>query len=144
MPVLHTNSEDIEEFIVAVARSRGIFNFKSYNLNIITDYQKFFNLILPKQLSEIFIILPSEKDDITKKIKEDLYKIRPSASVIIMYSNKISNNNLMIGYSTITKSVDPTETLDKLKRNFSKLLKLQEQGTHPNLYYLYTTFLGHV
>ena len=144
MPVFHTNSEEIEEFIVAVARSRGIFNFKSYNLNIITDYQKFFNLILPKQLSEIFIILPSEKDDMAKKIKEDLYKIRPSASVIIMYSNKINNNNLMIGYSTIAKSVDATETLDKLKRNFSKLLKLQEQGTRPNLYYLYTTFLGHV
>ena len=140
MPVFHTNSEEIEEFIVAVARSRGIFNFKSYNLNVITDYQKFFNLILPKQLSEIFIILPSEKDDIAKKIKEDLYKIRPNASVIIMYSNKINNNNLMIGYSTIAKSVDATETLDKLKRNFSKLLKLQEQGTRPNLYYLYTTF----
>ncbi|MEM4769026.1 MAG: DUF4898 domain-containing protein [Saccharolobus sp.] len=118
MPVFHTNSEEIEEFIVAVARSRGIFNFKSYNLNVITDYQKFFNLILPKQLSEIFIILPSEKADITKKIKEDLYKIRPGASVIIMYSNKINNNNLMIGYSTIAKSVDATETLDKLESKF--------------------------
>ncbi len=66
------NSADIrnlEDFIMTVARSREIFNLKSYSLRIISDYTKFFNLILPKDVSDVLVILPISNDDLGNTIK---------------------------------------------------------------------------
>jgi len=94
------NSADIrnlEDFIMTVARSREIFNLKSYSLRIISDYTKFFNLILPKDVSEILVILPISNNDLGNIIKNELIRIRTDCSIIILYSNRLQKDRIVIG-----------------------------------------------
>jgi len=94
------NSADIrnlEDFIMTVARSRGISNLKSYSLRIISDYTKFFNLILPKDVSEILVILPISNDDLGNIIKNELIRIRTDCSIIVLYSNRLQKDRIVIG-----------------------------------------------
>ncbi len=51
----YADIRNLEDFIMTVARSREISNLKSYSLRIISDYAKFFNLILPKDVREVLI-----------------------------------------------------------------------------------------
>jgi len=94
------NSADIrnlEDFIMTVARSREISNLKSYSLRIISDYMKFFNLILPKDVSEILVILPISNDDLGNIIKNELIRIRTDCSIIVLYSNRLQKDRIVIG-----------------------------------------------
>ena len=94
------NSADIrnlEDFIMTVVRSREIFNLKSYSLRIISDYTKFFNLILPKDVSEILVILPISNDDLGNIIKNELIRIRTDCSIIVLYSNRLQRDRIVIG-----------------------------------------------
>jgi len=94
------NSADIrnlEDFIMTVVRSREIFNLKSYSLRIISDYTKFFNLILPKDVSEILVILPISNNDLGNIIKNELIRIRTDCSIIVLYSNRLQKDRIVIG-----------------------------------------------
>jgi len=94
------NSADIrnlEDFIMTVVRSREIFNLKSYSLRIISDYTKFFNLILPKDVSEILVILPISNNDLGNIIKNELIRIRTDCSIIVLYSNRLQRDRIVIG-----------------------------------------------
>ena len=95
-----SNSADIrnlEDFIMTVVRSREISNLKSYSLRIISDYTKFFNLILPKDVSEILVILPISNNDLGNIIKNELIRIRTDCSIIVLYSNRLQRDRIVIG-----------------------------------------------
>lgn len=99
--IMLANSADIdnlEDFIMTVARSRDIFNLKSYSLKIISDYSKFFNIILPKDVSDILIVLPISRDDLGNTIKNELTKIRTSCSILVLYSSKLQKDRMAVGF----------------------------------------------
>ena len=94
------NSADIrnlEDFIMTVVRSREISNLKSYSLRIISDYTNFFNLILPKDVSEILVILPISNNDLGNIVKNELIRIRTDCSIIVLYSNRLQKDRIVIG-----------------------------------------------
>ncbi|WP_338604332.1 DUF4898 domain-containing protein [Sulfolobus tengchongensis] len=136
-----TDAESIEEFILSVARSRGIFNLKAYSIGIVSDYQKFFNLVLPKDVCDIFVVLSISRDDISSIIKGDLNKVRPTASVTLMYSNKLKKDKIVIGYAKAIKNTE-SNAIDETDRNklSSKLLEPLKLKIHPDLYSLGITY----
>ncbi|AOS58379.1 SIFV.gp27-like protein [Sulfolobus islandicus filamentous virus 2] len=88
----------MEEFIVKIAESKGISNLKSYHFSIISNYENFFNFILPKDVVEILVVLPFDEEK-TKTIKHAITNIRGKASITIMYSEKI-RDKMVIGWRT--------------------------------------------
>ncbi len=93
----YADIRNLEDFIMTVARSREISNLKSYSLRIISDYAKFFNLILPKDIREVLIILPISNDDLGNTIKNELIRIRTDCSIIVLYSNRLQKDRIVVG-----------------------------------------------
>jgi hypothetical protein len=137
------NSADIrnlEDFIMTVVRSREIFNLKSYSLRIISDYTKFFNLILPKDVSDVLVILPISNDDLGNTIKNELIRIRTDCSIIVLYSNRLQKDRIVVGFRTVVNKTVDSE-IDSNKNNMiSKHLEPLGSKTHLNLYSLGITF----
>ncbi len=98
-----TNTE-LEDHIIKIARTLNIFNFRAYNISIVSDYQKFLEFILPKNVTNVLVVLPLNENHISNQIKEVISKIRPSSSLTIMYSNNI-NQKMYIGYCSSTDKV---------------------------------------
>ncbi|BDB99293.1 DUF4898 domain-containing protein [Saccharolobus caldissimus] len=131
---------NLEEFIIKVARTKKIFNLRSYNLNIISNYERFFNFILPKDATDILIVLPLDEEK-AKSIKDAVTSVRGKASITIMYSRRI-RDKIIIGWypSNVKEEYSITENSNKNKLVSSTLLKPLRQGIHLNLYSLYITF----
>lgn len=131
---------NLEEFIIKVARTKKIFNLRSYNLNIISNYEKFFNFILPKDVTDILIVLPLD-EEMSNSVKDAVASVRGKASITIMYSRRI-RGEIFIGWypSNVKEEYSATENINKNKLVSSTLLKPLKQGTHLNLYSLYITF----
>ncbi|AEE94315.1 hypothetical protein Ahos_1432 [Acidianus hospitalis W1] len=52
--------------------------------SLITNYEKFLNFFLPKNLQSLTVILPYEMMDESEKIREAVMKARPSCVVKIL------------------------------------------------------------
>ncbi|AAL27738.1 hypothetical protein SIFV0027 [Sulfolobus islandicus filamentous virus] len=88
----------MEEFIIKIAGTKGISNFKSYHFSIISNYENFFNFILPKDVKDVLVVLPFDEEK-TKTIKHAITNARSNVSVTIMYSGKI-RDEMIIGWRT--------------------------------------------
>ncbi|QGA53243.1 DUF4898 domain-containing protein [Sulfolobus sp. E5-1-F] len=131
---------NLEDFIMTVARSREIFNLKSYSLRIISDYTKFFNLILPKDVRDVLVILPTSRDDLGNTIKNELTRIRTSCSIIVLYSTRVEKDRMVIGFRVIASKTVNSEANSDKNRMISMHPEPQGSKTHLNLYSLGITF----
>ncbi|AOL16837.1 hypothetical protein BFU36_09115 [Sulfolobus sp. A20] len=103
---------ELEDHIIKIARTLNIFNFRAYNISIVSDYQKFLELILPKNVTNILVVLPLDGNRLVNQIKEAISKVRPASSLTIMYSKNI-NQKMYIGYCSSTDKVTK-QNLDSL------------------------------
>ncbi|TRM73219.1 DUF4898 domain-containing protein, partial [Sulfolobus sp. A20-N-F8] len=92
-----TSNIEVEDYIIKVARTLSISDLRAFNTSIVSDYQKFFDLILPKDVINVLVVLPLNENDMANKIREAISKVRPSASLTIMYS-KNASQKIYMGY----------------------------------------------
>lgn len=57
---------------------------KSVKPSIISDYDKFFDFYLPRNLKSITVFLPYDMLNDSEKIREALTKVRPDAEITIL------------------------------------------------------------
>lgn len=58
--------------------------------SLVSNYQKFFNLAIPKDVKQIVLILPFEHGNKLQEIQSILKTIRPNAKVLVTFSTKSS------------------------------------------------------